>query len=70
MNTDEKRKPISTCIIYATENKKKNVIKLKRRFNSEKGVIKHYKVYQKGVVTPKGRYYSILLVGCAAIFYN
>lgn len=36
MNTDEKRKPISTCIIYVTENKKKNVIKLKRRFNSEK----------------------------------
>lgn len=23
MNTDEKRKPISTCIIYVTENKKK-----------------------------------------------
>lgn len=24
MNTDEKRKPISTCIVYVTENKKKS----------------------------------------------
>lgn len=34
MNTDEKRKPISTFIIYVTENKKKNVIKLKRRYKA------------------------------------
>lgn len=63
MNTDEVRKHI--CIVYVTQNKIKCLIKLKRCLNSEKSVItriKHYKAYQKDVVTPKGRYNSHLLV--------
>lgn len=32
MNTDEKQKPISTCIIYVTENKKKKRNKTQKAF--------------------------------------